>query len=543
MHSVEIAPPTSVRERLQRYFVLFCAIACGALWGLQFAPMIAAPMGIDQAWDLYAANAVLHGVTLDGPRLIETNPPFLIWFFSLPVMLAKALHISLGAGFRVFWILSITGLIAWSASLYRRVCRTSALGMWLFVLCAMYMATIPIPPDDRGQREYFVAFLLLPYILWASSRLQNIALPRAETFAATTVAAIGICLKPQHVLEIVVVELLVLIRLRSLRRWFEPALMALVAGPVLYLLAVRIFSPLYLRDIMPLLVETYWGFNKTWSAMAHTATKHLIAFAVAIMLFAILRRRLRIAPFIACLLAGATGALLAYVQQHKGWYYHLLTLQIFSYFAVGIIGCDIAERMWLEWGARTHGGEAVHLRTPIFIGLAVLAFAIAVPLRFQHLQPMPYWDEREVRLAAIYSEYPPGTAVDLLAETPWEWPEVLVQNKVWASRYNHLWLLPAIVRSQDPLDADRAHHLSSGKIAELSSLLRRTTAEDLAHWTPAVVVIEEPCCDPDLRPALSRIGYSGLLDWFERDPQFRDQWSHYRYQKSVGDMHVYTRVQ
>src|SRR5215469_17057123 len=103
MTSVEMAPPTDVRSRLQRYFVPICAIACGLLWGIEYAPMILAPMGLDQAWDLYAANAMLHGVTLNGPGLIEVNPPFLIWFFSLPAMLANALHICLSAGFRVFW--------------------------------------------------------------------------------------------------------------------------------------------------------------------------------------------------------------------------------------------------------------------------------------------------------------------------------------------------------------------------------------------------------------------------------------------------------
>src|SRR5579875_2645727 len=100
MPSVDFAPFTSVRGRLQRYFVLFCAIACGILWGFELAPMIAAPMGVDQAWDLYAANAVLHGVTLNGPRLVEVNPPFLVWFFSIPAVLAHLLHISLSAGFR-----------------------------------------------------------------------------------------------------------------------------------------------------------------------------------------------------------------------------------------------------------------------------------------------------------------------------------------------------------------------------------------------------------------------------------------------------------
>jgi len=541
MPSGETAPLTGVGWQLQRYFVPFFAIACGLLWGIELAPTIAAHVGHDQAWDLYAANAVMHGVQLNGPRLIEVNPPFLVWFFSLPALLARMLHISLSAGFRTFWIVSITALIAWSASLYRRVCRASAFGVWLFVLCAMYIATAPISLDDRGQREYFTAFLLLPYVLWAASRLRNIALPLAETFVATFFAAVGVCLKPQHVLDVVAIELLVLIRLRSMRRWFQPPLVVLVAGPAFYLLAVRIFSPLYLRDIMPLLRETYWGFDRTWSAIAHAADKQAAAFAIALILYVGLRRRLRAEPIVACLLAAATGALLAYAQQHKGWSYQLLALQIFSYLAVGVICCDVAEQTWLQWDTKRHRAEAEHLPTSVCIGLAVLAFVIALSVRLWHMKPIPYFETQKTDLATIYSEYPPGTAVDLLAVEPWEWPEVLEQNKVWASRYMHLWSLPAIVRSQDPLDTDAAHHLPAAKISELSDLLRQTTAEDLAHWRPAVVVIE-PCDDPNLCPALARIGYSGLLDWFERDPQFRDQWSHYRYQKPVGDLQVYTRV-
>lgn len=542
MPSVETAPLTSVRWRLQRYFVPLCAIACGLLWGYQLAPTIAAHVGHDQAWDLYAANAVIHGVQLNGPRLIEVNPPFLVWFFSIPTLLAHLLHVSLSAGFRTFFILSITGLIAWAASLYLRACKASMLGTWLFVLCAMYIATAPISLDDRGQREYFTAFLLLPYVFWAASRLQNVTVPLAETFVVAILAAVGVCLKPQHVLDVIVVELLVLIRLRSVRRWFQPALIVLVAGPVLYLLSVRIFSPSYLRDIMPLLTETYWGFNKTWSAMAHTAVKPASAFATGLILSAVLRRRLRVEPVVACLLAAATGALLAYVQQHKGWNYQLLALQIFSYLAVAIICCDVIERMWLEWGVEPRGAEIGHPRTSICIGLAVLAFVIAMSVRLRYLQPIPYFEAQKIHLAEIYAEYPPGTPVDFLAVEPWEWPEVLDQNKVWASRYMHLWPLPAIVRSQDPLDTDTAHHLPPAKISQLSALLRQTTADDLAHWRPPVVVIE-PCGDPDICPALTRLGYSGLLNWFERDPQFRDQWSHYRYQNTVGDMQVYTRVQ
>jgi hypothetical protein len=292
---------------------------------------------------------------------------------------------------------------------------------------------------------------------------------------------------------------------------------------------------------MPLLQETYWGFDKTWGAVAHTATKQVFALAVVVILYAVLRRRLRIEPLIACLLAASTGALLAYVQQHKGWGYQLLALQIFSYLAFALLCCDIGERMWIEWRPGSTRVEAPRWRASISIVVAVLAFAIALSARLRHLQPIPYAEDQKIDLAAIYADYPPGTPVGYLAVEPWEWPEVLDQNKIWASRYMHLWLLPAIVRSQDPLDADAAHHLAPAKVAELSALLRRTTAEDLAYWRPPVVAVQ-PCGDPDICPGLARIGYSGLLDWFEHDPQFREQWSHYRFQKTVGMMQVYTRV-
>ncbi|MGI4757803.1 MAG: hypothetical protein ACRYGF_13245, partial [Janthinobacterium lividum] len=42
----------------------------------------------DQAYLLYAAQQMLHGVQLDGPRLIETNPPLIVWFSIVPAALA-----------------------------------------------------------------------------------------------------------------------------------------------------------------------------------------------------------------------------------------------------------------------------------------------------------------------------------------------------------------------------------------------------------------------------------------------------------------------
>lgn len=532
----------SAASRIQRFSIWIFAAASGAYWAFQNVPTWVAHITHDAGWDIYAANAVLHGVQLNGPHLVEVDPPFLVWFFTLPVLLARVLHISLPTGFHLFEIVSTTALIAWSAMLYRRVCRSSLLSTWMFVLAMMYVATGPVSLEDRGQREYFVAFLLLPYVLWTAARLRGELLPRAQTLLLAVFAVVAVCLKPQHVIDIVAVELLVLIRMRSFRAWWRPALLLLVLGPVVYVFCVWLFNPAYFRDVVPLLRDTYWGFDRPWSVVLRGMVKPSAALGTALLLYVILRRRLRTEPFVAVLLAISAGALAAYLQQHKGWSYHVLVLQIFSYLAIAVVCLDIAERMAFERRGILLLAGTNRVYTTALVSVALVAFLITGKVRVAHMQAIDYPQKAKSELASIYSAYPPGTPVDLLAVDAWEWPEVLEQNKVWSSRYNHLWLLPAIVRSQDPLDPEVAHHLSSAKIDTLSTLLRQTVAEDLEYWHPSVVVID-PCGEVvNICGGLSRAGYSGLLDWFSRNPQFREEWSHYRYQKTVGQMQVYTRI-
>ena len=109
----------------------------------------------------------------------------------------------------------------------------------------------------------------------------------------------------------VAVELLVLMRLRSVRRWFQPALIALVAVGIFYLLAVRIFCPWYFAGYGAA-AERPWAWTETHGAPSRTMEeKQIIRFAIGLILWASLRRRMRVEAVVVCLLAAATGALLA----------------------------------------------------------------------------------------------------------------------------------------------------------------------------------------------------------------------------------------
>src|ERR1700748_3789720 len=61
-------------------FILLYIVFLSHLWG-------------DQAFLMYAAKQVLAGVPLDGPQLIETNPPMVVWFSVLPMLISQHLHL------------------------------------------------------------------------------------------------------------------------------------------------------------------------------------------------------------------------------------------------------------------------------------------------------------------------------------------------------------------------------------------------------------------------------------------------------------------
>lgn len=54
--------------------------------------LVASP-GHDQAWLLCAAQRMVAGAKLYGLQIVETNPPLIIWFSAIPILLGHILHI------------------------------------------------------------------------------------------------------------------------------------------------------------------------------------------------------------------------------------------------------------------------------------------------------------------------------------------------------------------------------------------------------------------------------------------------------------------
>ncbi len=514
------------------------ACICAALFGIGLDQIFLRHVGHDQSWCIYAANQVLHGVQLDGPTLIESNPPFIVWFSCLSVLLGQFLHIGILNGFRLFFDILATISIAWSTSLFKRM-KGSLFSVLGFAFLQIAVAFLLIRKDSLGQREHMLVLLMVPYLVLAGSRLERkpLSMSMFESILIGIAAAVSVALKPQHIVDVVLIEALLMIRFRSIRTGATPTVAAFTLGIIAYLGAVLAFGRAWLSNILPLLNLGYWGLNHPYLTILRESRPILAGLLLSAAVILFFRRRMRFPGVIAALALAAAGSFIAYIQQHKGWSYQLIPAGLFVFLCLGIAALGLIE-YWLDSSAESRTYRPV-ARASLAAGLTIIAaLSCFAGWRFGHR--FDYFTQKKRELARFYSSCPPRSAVAYVSTEPWDMPLVLEQHKILGQRANHLWLLPAAILAEDP-DGNELHHtMSAVEIKQLTSFQRTSMAEDLSRWKPVMVVVDQ--CGPDLCPSLHREHYSTLLSWFLADPGFRREWQHYASSDKEGDLAVFRRV-
>ncbi len=482
----------------------------------------------DQAFLLYAAQQVLAGVQLDGPRLIETNPPLIVWFSEIPAALSHLLHTDPVTMLRVV----VSGLLAGSALTGASILRRSKIPAALSVQTAQllwalsFFLIVITQPAEFGQREQLLLALFVPYLLAVGTdAVAGFSMPQRIVLGVA--AGAGICFKPHHVLTLACLEVFIMTSRRSVRRLMAPELIAACMTGLLYLGAVRLLTPAYLSDILPLLGSTYWALGQfSFTAMVfHVGLRFTVSVLVLALLWWFLRKRLACPEMEGALLAAAVGATLAFFVQHTGWYHQGFPATALLEITVAWLLLDLLRAVrWprmtrTAWVAATLCG--------------VLAFA-AVAVRKRHAHP------DQDTISSELAHYPPGTTVYAFTVSLSHFTTVLDHRLVWGSRFAHLWMLPAIRDNESGVrPAGRAFHaLAPERVEELAEIQRTELAQDLSRTRPQYVFVER--C-PATQPCESYTAPFNIVQWFSQSPEFAGLWSHYHYEKPVQDFDVYVR--
>lgn len=450
----------------------------------------------DIAWFLHAGGVWLDGGKI-GVDVVDTNPPLVIWLSGLEVLVARAL----GAAPLVVHALVTTAVCVLSLVLAARALARAGLGHEVLALWApvTLVAVTAVAGYDFGQRDHWLALLLLPYAGWA-------LVPRKitrERALAGLLVALAVALKPHHVLAVLVIELSGVLVHRSARQLVRVETLGALACAPLYLLAIAWSAPSFWTDLGDTLA-VYGAYGREVPLWGQHTLYALLAVVLAAPL-GLLRPR---TPAPGVLAALSVSGIAAAWLQHKNFAYHHVPTDAFACAALALGLALLVTRA---------------ARRPAVV-FALLGALSAGCLAWLAWLPRPPRD-RELRAAlhdGIQRLAGDGTLFVFSTAVGAAFPAVNFTRARSVSPYSCLWPIPGSYGAQER----RAPRFPYRTLAEMSAVEQRMVERVvavLARQRPDLLVF-------DRRPVKQALGRSDLdfRRYFEAHPDFTALLGSYR---------------
>ncbi|HET6157092.1 MAG TPA: GtrA family protein [Dongiaceae bacterium] len=481
-----------------QHFLTRCWLEIAMLCVLGVAWLLLRHMSVthDVVWQMWIARQLLGGAKLYSD-IVELNPPLWFWL-AVPVQkVAQVLEIApkhaMVAAVLLYAALAQLALSALIAELSLRR-RVVLLGVALVA-----MVIVPIP--DFAQREHLALIAAIPYSVLLARRADGRTVSWRLAVAVGLLAALGFALKHYFVVVPVSLELWLLWRQR--RGWnpLRPELLVLSVVAILYVGAILLVTPDYISIIVPMVKLAYFGYEM---ALPFQLAKPFVIFwAAGTAVLYTVRKNLTSLTIAAAI--AATGFVLCYFVQQKGWSYHAMP-------AVALLFLSLGSILSAEHRADSRrivvGAMAMPILTVLMVG--------------------PYKNQFEKDIAHLLAGAERGRPVMMLAANPSTiWPLVEDRGYIWPSRHFAMWMLTAFAYQL------RTDGRLSPEMQELAREVRTQTAADLECNPPDVILVD------DLR--VSKAYGIEAVAFFSEDKEFRAFIANYDKARKLGYFTAYIK--
>jgi hypothetical protein len=473
---------------------------------------------------------------LDGARfgrdIVDVNPP-LIWFVSLPAAwLVNLGLLTESEALRVYvWILCTASLLL-CFRLLRPLRLAGEVAESAALLMGAAFAMALLSGAAFGQREHLAFLLGLPYCMLTATRLREDEISSLPlTIVCGVLAGVAFAFKPWFLAVPLLLELALLVRSRSLHAVWRAETVSLAATLLVYLLAVIVFAPGYIVDVVPMGVATYWAYDGSLPAWIHWRTPATAAL-LALAFLAVARR----CPAHAVALGAAfAGFSFSHWAQGKGFAYH----------AYPAMACAVTL---LSYATVLAARALATVRWPIggWLKVVMAACAVLVALNFARIwyRPVSDWailydmhegvigDYRSRLIARINATVPRGARVYAFSTHPFPaFPTMSYTAAEWGSPMVDQFVIPAWLKRDQVQDPARKAAIGRAVRAQREQVLR-----DFERRPPAMVLVT------------TGPGRLGMVDrdfddlaFYTADPRFAALWKRYEETERFESMRVFVQ--
>lgn len=413
----------------------------------------------DIAWYLFATRDWLAGARLY-EQLVEVNPPLNFYLTVPSLLIADATGLGDMNSHYVAVALLLAATLLWCGRILREAFPFGPAQRALFLLAAG-LAVVVTSLQGIGQREQVMVLAFLPWALReAAPRPPSLG----QTVTSAGFAAVGMCLKPHFALLPIFVTLLNCLEERSLRPVLAPANLVFLTVGLAYVGFVWSVHTAYLTQIVPLAMDVYGDFGRSFPQLLSGLAISLAVFN----LWAVIVLRGKPSRAVKLLTALALGSCASYFLQGMGFNYHKVPFNVFVILAAVMVLLAVPRS-----------------RLPMLAsGFVVLALGLqAMGQGFYRNRALP-------RIEARVAEFGKVDSLITISAHVYSGPPVaMALGADWSSSYPHNWLVPGAIRGLERADCVREAELCA-RLEAAAARNRTANIADIARLKPDLLIVD-----------------------------------------------------
>ena len=461
----------------------------------------------------HQAGLMLQGQTY-GHNIFEPNPPLILYLNFIPVIISKI------TGIKLIYVLRLCILIL---IIFSVVCARNLLSVLFkhneiligFMTYGLTGILLFLPADAFGQREHLLLMFTIPYLFLAVCRIENKNIKPSFAFLIGIMAGIGFSLKPFFLPTLLLIELFVVYRKKSLWGCCRIESISVLLVMFSYVAGVILFYPNYWHIVVPLWIPYYQVIVMPWLALL-TCPLFLFCCAACVS-YGFTAKNDEYVTVKTVFILSITGYLVTFLIPRVAWYYHILpAISMASLYFALVLG-ELTDQL-LQSSKRVIAIGIISL-------LATLIFCI--PVYYSWMLTMNSMNNFHSnnpinKLIAFLNRHQQHNTYDFYSMTH----QLSVLEFYSTAKY---------VGSFATCGWEYARLLPSSHYDSLPFAVN-ILSQDLDNKQPAFVIVDIPSTQAYLHTTVD------FPKEYAQHKNFRDAWSHYQYFGSIKPYDLYRRV-